>query len=201
MVPPLRCEQQRTKQALPCGEQVSHLLFFRLQVVLHIRVWLNLAGNALYHADAGVLQRRYLRGIVGEQAYLAHTKLMQDLARELVLTLIGGKAELDIGLHRVEAAVLQFVSLQLRHQADAAPFLLLVDQDAGPGRGNLFERHLELLTAIAAQRTKHVSGEALRVDTNQRRLAVDIAHTQRYRRLRLLIAHTPVVSPLALPPT
>ena len=42
----------------------------------------------------------------------------------------------------------------------------------------LVERQLELQAAIAAQRVENVAGEALRVDADQRRRGVDVAHDQ-----------------------
>jgi hypothetical protein len=42
------------------------------------------------------------------------------------------------------------------------------------------KRQFKLLPAIAAQRPKDIAGEALRMDTNQRRLGVDVAHDESY---------------------
>ncbi len=77
------------------------------------------------------------------------------------------------------ALVLQFVGLELGHQADAAAFLVLVEQNAGALFGDGGERELELLAAVAAQRVEDVAGEALRVDAHDGRRRVDVAHDQR----------------------
>ena len=95
--------------------------------------------------------------------------------------MVGLEAQLLVGFDRVEALVLQFVGLELGQEADAASFLLLVDQHASAGLGDHLQRHLELLLAIAAQRPEDVAGQALRVDAHQRRLRVQVPHYQRHR--------------------
>src|ERR1700736_5034557 len=74
--------------------------------------------------------------------------------------------------------MLKFVGLQLCHQPDSAPFLLLVDQNAGTRSGNHRKCKLELLATVAAQGMKHIAREALGMNANQRRSRMDIAHDQ-----------------------
>ncbi len=150
-------------------EQVPHLLFLRLQIILDVRVRLHFAGDALDHANAGSFERRHLVRIVGEQAAGAHAEGVQHLRGQLVAALVGGEAELYVRFYRIEPAVLQLVGLEFGHQANAAPFLLFVDEDAGAGGGDHGERHLELLPAIAPQRAEDVPRQALRVHAHQRR--------------------------------
>ena len=88
------------------------------------------------------------------------------------------EAEALVGFDRVEAGVLQFVGLQLGHQADAASFLLLVDQDAGAFVADHRQRKFELLAAIAAQGMEDVAGQALGMDAHQRRRGLHVAHHQ-----------------------
>src|SRR5258708_35230157 len=90
--------------------------------------------------------------------------------------MVGLEAEILIGLHSVAALVLKLVSLELGHESNPPAFLKFVDQHARSGFGDQCQRHLKLLTAVPAQRTEYVSGEALRVDTDQRRRGGDIAH-------------------------
>src|SRR2546421_2968716 len=47
-----------------------------------------------------------------------------------------------IGLDGIEACVLQLVSLQLRHQADAAALLIFVDHESAAFFGDGLHRHL-----------------------------------------------------------
>ena len=74
--------------------------------------------------------------------------------------------------------MLKFVGLQLCHQPNSAPFLLLIDQNAGTRSGNHRKCKLELLATVAAQGMKHIAREALGMNTNQRRSRMDIAHDE-----------------------
>src|SRR5262245_23921169 len=94
--------------------------------------------------------------------------------------MIGLEPKLFVGLNRIASLVLQFVSLEFGHQADAPPLLHFVDQNPSAGLSDHGERHLQLLAAIAAQGAEDVAGEALRMDANQRRLSVNVAHDQGY---------------------
>ena len=90
--------------------------------------------------------------------------------------MVGFKSQAFIGLDGIEPSVLQRVRLQLRHQADSAAFLLLIDQDACALLANHGERHLQLLAAVTAQRAENVARETLGVDAYQRGTCVDIPH-------------------------
>ena len=86
-----------------------------------------------------------------------------------------------VGFYGIQPLVLQFISLQLGHQADAPAFLLFVDQDARALLCNHGQRHFQLFAAVAAQRTEDISSEALRVDAEQRRRGMNVSHDEGYR--------------------
>src|ERR1035437_3769706 len=166
------------RPSLPRREQMPHLLFLSAKVVLGVLVEFDIGRHAFHDFDSGIFHGRHFLGIVRDQADLLHPKLPQDLRRQFVLAIIVVIAEFDIGLDGVETVVLQLVGLQLGHQAYAAPFLLLVNEDTGAGFGNHGKRPLKLLTAIAAHGMKHVAGQTLRVNAHQRRRGMDVAHPQ-----------------------
>ena len=87
-------------------------------------------------------------------------------------------AERVVGFDGVEALVLELVGAELGHEADAAAFLLLVEQDAGAFVGDAGEREVELVVAVAAQGVEDVAGEALRVDADDGRRGVDVAEDE-----------------------
>src|SRR5215470_1749703 len=93
-----------------------------------------------------------------------------------------------VGFNCVQADVLQLVSLQLGHQTNAAPFLLLVNQNASALLADHRQSHLELLAAVAAQRSEDVASKTLRVNTHQRRRRLDVAHHQRHGAFYFLVA-------------
>ena len=74
---------------------------------------------------------------------------------------VGLVAEFEVGFDGVEALVLELVGAELGHEADAAAFLLLVEQDAGAFVGDVAEGEVELVVAVAAERVEDVAGEAL----------------------------------------
>ena len=128
---------------------------------------LDFGGDAFDDANAGGLEGGDFFGVVGDEAYLGDAKGIENLGGEFVGTAVGGVSELDVGFDGIEAPVLKLVSPELGHQADAAALLLLVEQNACAGLGDLAQRQLKLQTAVAAQRTEHVPGEALRMNPYQ----------------------------------
>ena len=164
---------------------MAHLLLLHAQVLLEGVLRRNLRRHAFGHADSCGLQRRYFVGIIRDQAHRIDAHLPQNLRRQLKFPAVRLEAQPQIRFHRVQSLILQFVSAQLGHQADAASLLLLVNQDARTGLGNLAQRQLQLQTAIAAQRMEHVARQALRMDAHQRRRRMNVAHHQRNRFLFL----------------
>jgi hypothetical protein len=58
---------------------------------------------------------------------------------------------------------------------------MLVNDHAAAFIGDAIERELQLRAAVTAQAMKNVAGEALRVDSHQRRIASHhVAHVQNY---------------------
>src|SRR5579864_7495963 len=159
-------------------EQVPELLLLGLQIIFCVGAGINLAGYTFDHLDTSLLERGHLVGIIGQQAHLADAQRLQHFSRKREIAVVRLEAQALIGFHGIESGILQFVGLQLRHQADAAPFLLLVNQHAGALFGDHRKRHLELLPAIAAQRREDVAGEALGMNADQRRGREHVSHHQ-----------------------
>src|SRR6185503_6834083 len=87
-----------------------------------------------------------------------------------------------ICLNRVEAFVLKRISLQLGHQSDPATFLMLIDHEPSAFFSDSSHRQVQLIATVTAQRSQHLSGEALRMKSNQRRtLLAGIAENNRKR--------------------
>lgn len=139
------------------GKKVPEFVALGIQIFLRVLGGSNLAGHALGDPNAGSFQRRYLVWVIREQAHLLDIKRFQDLDGHQKFSLIRFKTQSFIGLDRIEAAVLQGIGLQLRHQSYAAPLLLFVDQDARPSFRNHGKSHFQLLTAIATQRSENIA--------------------------------------------
>src|SRR6478672_8736451 len=88
-----------------------------------------------------------------------------------------------ICFNRIQTAVLQRVSLQLRRQADATALLMFVDQHIAALLSNGLHGHLQLVPTVTPQRPEHLAREALRMDAHQRNGRRHIAQNKRYRGL------------------
>jgi len=157
---------------------MPHLFPLHAQILLEAILRRHFSRYPLGHAHAGRFQRRHLLGIVRDQPHRLHAHRAQDTRGQLKSPAVRVKPKLKIGLNRVQSLILQFVGAQLRHQPDAAPLLLLVDQNACARLDDLVQRQLQLQTAIAPQRVEHIARQALRMNAHQRGRRVDIAHHQ-----------------------
>lgn len=153
-------------------------MFFGAEVFLGCSVGLDFAGDAFSYFDAGGFQGGHFLGVVGKESDSFQAQRLQDFSGELELAVVSFEAELLVGLDGIETFVLQFVGLKFSHQPDTATFLQFVNQDAGSGLGDEGERHLQLLSAIAAHGSKYIAGKALGVDAHQRRRRVDVPNDQ-----------------------
>jgi len=157
---------------------VAHLFAFDLQVALEGFFGFYRRGDAFDYADACRFKSLNFFRIVGDEAHCVDAELLQDFCWELKFAAVGLVAELDVGFYCVESLILEFVGFQFRHQADAAALLLLVEEDACACFRDGPESQFELQSAIAAQGVEDISGKALRVDADDGRLGVDIAHDE-----------------------
>ena len=135
-------------------------------------------GDAFDDGDAGEFQGFYLLRVVGDEADGGDAEEFQHLSGEFEVAAVSLVAEFEVGLDRVAALVLQRVGLELGHETDAAAFLVFIDENAGALGGDEAEREMKLVVAVAAERVEYIPGEALRVDANDGRRGVDIAHDE-----------------------
>jgi hypothetical protein len=139
------------------------------------------AGELGCHFDSVRSQDAGFAWIVRKQTNPFDAKLTQDRSRQAEVPIVSLEAQSMIGLDRIEAGVLQFVSFQLRHQPDAAALLILIDHEPATFVGDSLHRHFQLVVAITAQRPEYFAGEALRMDPQQRSSFDQIAHDNRER--------------------
>src|SRR5262249_18795358 len=92
---------------------------------------------------------------------------------------VGLESKGVIRLDGVEAGVLKRVCLKFRHEADAAAFLVFIDHQPATFGGDCPHRDIQLIFAVATQRSKRFAREALRVDPQQRRVSGQLAHYER----------------------
>jgi len=121
----------------------------------------------------------HLGRIVRHESDTPHVQRAQHLGRAAVVARVLGKAEEPVGLERVEAVFLERVGPELVGEPDASALLSEVEQDARVVPGQGLERGRELVAAVAAERSQHVTREALRVKPRgDRLLAGDLSMHQ-----------------------
>jgi hypothetical protein len=157
---------------------MAHLIALGLEIALVGGLGGDDGGDALGDLNAGEFEGLDLCGIVGDESNGVDAQLLEDLGREFELAAVGLVSELKVGFDGVEALVLEFVGAKLGHESDASALLLFVKEDTGASIGDHGEGKFELLAAITTERVENVSGEALGVDANNGRLAVNIAHDE-----------------------
>src|ERR1700694_4641126 len=126
------------------GEQMPQLFLLRLQIFFRMFRGRDTAGHALRHSNPGAFERGDFVGIIRQQAHPPNVQRLQNLDWHKELALVSLETKALVGFYRVKSAVLESVSLQFRHQADAASFLLLIDKYARPLMSDHRERHFKL---------------------------------------------------------
>src|SRR5260370_4247565 len=106
--------------------------------------------------------------IVRKQTDIAYSQIDQNLCADTVLAQIAGETELLVCLDRFQAIFLKLVSLDLGRQADSSSLLSHVNQDTSALALDLLQGSVQLVAAIAAARTEHISGQTLAMYSNQR---------------------------------
>src|SRR5258708_2723730 len=137
-------------------------------------------GHALLDAEPIPLEPHDLARVVRDGTDGVEPEIEQDLRADAVVAEIRRDAELLVGLDGVCSTVLKLICLELVEEADAPALLIEIHDDAAPLGLNHLHGGLELPSAVAAHRVKHVARETLRVHAHERALAVaDVAIHQR----------------------
>src|SRR4030095_11875504 len=135
--------------------------------------------HLLHHLQAVAFESDHLLRVVSQKTELTHSEIEKDLRAYPVISQIAGIPEPRVCLDRVESFLLQFVSVNFCREPDAASLLAHVNQDTAAFLLNLPKRGVQLIAAVAPACTEHVAGEALAVNTHQRRLVlIDLALDQ-----------------------
>ena len=126
-------------------------------------------GHPPLNLESIAAQSGNFAGIVGDQLQPLHAEIAQDLGANSVVAEVRCKAQPFVGLHGVQARVLQGIGLELVDQADATPFLAQIHHHPLSRRFHHAECRFQLGPAITAERTEGIAREALGVHPNQDR--------------------------------
>jgi hypothetical protein len=139
------------------GEQVLECGFFRF----------DLERDTFDDLEAGVAESAKFIGIVRHQAQAPGAQKLDYFRALMVFAFIDAESELQIRLDRIGPLILKRIGADLINDADAAPFLLLINYDAPSLLLHHLHRSFQLRPAIAFRGMKHVPGQTLRMNANQ----------------------------------
>ena len=153
-------------------QDVAHALLLGLEIEEIVVGGLDLDGDPLgdLHAELGELVD--LVRVVGQKAQALHAQRAEDLGADVVLPLVPGKAQGQVGVQGVHALLLELIGPELVDEADAPALLAHVEEHAPPLPLDLPHGGGKLLAAVAAQGAEGVAGEALGVDPAEHVLTV-----------------------------
>src|ERR1700751_938266 len=127
---------------------MTELLSLGLQVALVLDGSPCQQWNALFNHHAGRLDRRYLLGIVGEQANSPYSELEQHCQRWPVVPRVDGQTKGTICADGIMISVLQRIGAYLVSEADPSALLSTqIDQDSRARLDDATQRFIELGTA------------------------------------------------------
>jgi hypothetical protein len=86
---------------------------------------------------------------------------VQNLDGQPIVAKISLVSEMQISLDGIESGILQLVSAQLFHQADAPAFLVLIEQNTRALFGDAAQSEMKLIVTITPQRMKDIASGAL----------------------------------------
>ena len=148
---------------------MAQLAFFGSQVFAVLLVGRDDEGYLFRYFNAEAFQTHNFPGVVGQQAELVRSQVMQDLGADAVVAQVVRIAELEVGLHGVQPLLLELVGMEFCRQANAAALLPEVEQHAAFLR-NAAHGGMELAAAVAAAGAEDVPGKAFAVHAHQRGL-------------------------------
>ena len=147
---------------------MTQLLFFRLQIISTEASGRHLNRHHSGHLNAGPFKSLHLVRVIGKEANPEETKVLEDLSTSRIISLIVSKTQLSIGLNGIGALVLKFVSPELIQNSDATSFFRMIDNCTVACPLDSTHGHFKLITAITTKGRKHIPGQTLGMDTNQR---------------------------------
>lgn len=155
-------------------------------VVCGMRIDRNIGANPLGYLDACREHGSNLLRVIRHQAHGANLETAENLYRELIVTAVHRVTKVEIGVHRIQPPLLQFVGAQLFHQPDTAAFLMLIEKKPCTFLCDRTQRQMQLVMTVAAQRMEDISGGALRMNANEWGSAGNIAKKKSQRGLLLV---------------
>lgn len=148
-------------------EEVAELIAFGAEVFGVMRVGLDFEGYVFYDFEAVADEADAFFGVIGHEADFGDIEVAEDLGADAVIALVGAEAEGCIGFDGVHALLLEFVGFEFIDEADAASFLLDIEDSAASFLFDALHSGVELVAAIAAEGAEYIAGRARGVDADE----------------------------------
>lgn len=123
--------------------------------------------NALFYLYSCIDQVIQLQGIVGDEIETVDPQELQHLNPGRIISFISLESEMEIGIERIHALILELIGPDLVDQADAASFLAKIHKVASFLRDH-FKSTVQLRTTITFSRTEGFSRYTFRVYPDKR---------------------------------
>ena len=152
-------------------ERVPHAILLRMEVTLVIGVWGDFDGHVFRDFQSVGFEADPLDRIVGQQPHLCHAEQAEDLGADAIVALVGVVAEVDVGVDRVVALLLQLIGRDFGHQPDAAAFLVEIEHHSFALFFDELHGLVQLVAAVAALAAEDVARDTGGMHTHQDGLA------------------------------
>jgi hypothetical protein len=146
---------------------MTELLFFGLQIIHIASSGIDLDRDPVDDLQSVSLKADNLSRIIGQETNPLDTQINKDLRTDSVVSEIGLEAQFFIGLHCVESLVLKGIGLDFVGKADPPPLLAHIEDHTLSVFLDLAHGLMELIAAVTALGTEHISGQTFGVDSNQ----------------------------------
>ena len=168
-----RCQQWRARSASACAGSAIGRWFEAVGLGFHVAVVHAVggeqqAGAAGHGRCRGQPARPACPGCWSAGGCEAGPRSRSIAAAVRKVALVRREAQGEVGVQRIQPAILQRVGAQLVRQADAAALLGQIQHCPGTLGGDAADGAAKLGAAIAAQAAEQVAGEALGMHPDQR---------------------------------
>ena len=162
------------------GEDVAHFFLFGFEVEFVVGLGGHFYGEAFYDFYAEAFEAVDFIRVVGEEMEFSGSQVLKDLGTDPIFAEVWGKAEFFVGFYCVIALFLQGIGFDFISQTDTPALVIEHIENQPPAfLFDHFHREVKLAATIAAQRTKSITGQTLRMGSDQYRLvASDLALDQ-----------------------
>ena len=141
-------------------EFMSHSRFLSFKIRAVVFVWFNHDRDIFNDGQSIAFQADTLDWVIGDETKFADSHFPKNLCANAIFAFVGSEAEMDVSIYCIVAFFLEFVGFHFVHQADAATFLVEVDNGAATFFFNAFHSKVELVATFATESSENIACHA-----------------------------------------